>query len=125
MLLAPIVSKMKRAHLNSPDSRGSVVEDDGMSQTSKKMVRCTFFLFLMIFFICGFSLQRMPPQTAGIVHKVSLENFLCHDKLEVEFNNQINFIIGRPVISVLCHVVLITIAFYLLFSILCICIVLL
>ncbi|XP_057377924.1 structural maintenance of chromosomes protein 6-like [Daphnia carinata] len=34
-------------------------------------------------------------KTAGIVTKISLENFLCHDKLEVKFNEQINFIIGK------------------------------
>ena len=34
-------------------------------------------------------------KTAGTVHKISLENFLCHDKLEMKFNDQINFIIGK------------------------------
>ena len=33
-------------------------------------------------------------KSAGIVHKISVENFLCHDKLELEFNEQVNFIIG-------------------------------
>ena len=35
------------------------------------------------------------PVTAGIVHKISLENFLCHDRLDLEFNQHINFIIGK------------------------------
>jgi len=34
-------------------------------------------------------------KTAGIVHKISMENFLCHDKLEIDFNEKINFIIGK------------------------------
>lgn len=41
-------------------------------------------------------------KTAGIVRKISIENFLCHDKLEIDFNEQINFIIGMlffPLIS--------------------------
>lgn len=40
-------------------------------------------------------LQARSLKTAGIVKKISLENFLCHDKLEVKFNEQINFIIGN------------------------------
>ena len=43
----------------------------------------------------GFLEQPSHLSTAGIVHKISLENFLCHDNLEMEFNQHINFIIGR------------------------------
>ena len=34
---------------------------------------------------------------AGIIQKISLQNFLCHDKLEIDFNKNINFVIGMLV----------------------------
>jgi hypothetical protein len=37
-------------------------------------------------------------ETAGILKKIVLENFLCHDRLEVKFNEKINFIIGNYLI---------------------------
>ena len=40
-------------------------------------------------------MQNITSKTAGIVHKISLENFLCHDSLEMVFNEHINFIIGK------------------------------
>jgi len=43
----------------------------------------------------SFQNSKNEPLTAGIVHKISLENFLCHDHLELEFNQHINFIIGK------------------------------
>ena len=42
-------------------------------------------------------------RTAGIVHKICLENFLCHNKLEIEFNPQINFIIGTTFLTYFMH----------------------
>ena len=31
----------------------------------------------------------------GIIEKVSLKNFMCHNRLEVTFGPNVNFIIGR------------------------------
>ena len=45
-------------------------------------------------------MQNITSKTAGIVHKISLENFLCHDSLEMVFNEHINFIIGKTGIVV-------------------------
>jgi hypothetical protein len=39
--------------------------------------------------------KARSSKTAGIVKKIVLENFLCHDRLKVDFNEQINFIIGN------------------------------
>ncbi len=32
---------------------------------------------------------------AGIIDKVSLVNFMCHSKLDVSLNPNVNFILGR------------------------------
>ena len=31
---------------------------------------------------------------AGTIEKIYLENFMCHDKLEVSFDEHINFVVG-------------------------------
>lgn len=35
------------------------------------------------------------PAKAGIIEKISLKNFMCHDSFELELGPQLNFIIGR------------------------------
>ncbi|XP_008551546.1 structural maintenance of chromosomes protein 6 [Microplitis demolitor] len=35
------------------------------------------------------------PQTAGKILKIHLRNIMCHESLEVEFNPNVNFIIGK------------------------------
>jgi len=47
--------------------------------------------------VCGDTFSLLQPSnvnTAGIIHKIYLENFLCHSSLEIDFNEKINFIIG-------------------------------
>lgn len=31
----------------------------------------------------------------GIIHSIHVKNFLCHENLEITFNRNVNFIIGR------------------------------
>jgi len=48
--------------------------------------------------VCGDTFSLLQPSsvnTAGIIHKIYLENFLCHNSLEIAFNEKINFIIGQ------------------------------
>ncbi|KAG2733422.1 hypothetical protein G9P44_002947 [Scheffersomyces stipitis] len=35
------------------------------------------------------------PAKAGVIERISLKNFMCHDSFELELGPQINFIIGR------------------------------
>ncbi|GMM33295.1 DNA repair protein [Saccharomycopsis crataegensis] len=35
------------------------------------------------------------PATAGVIEKIVLQNFMCHDYFELELGPQLNFIIGR------------------------------
>ena len=35
------------------------------------------------------------PAQAGVIEKLSLKNFMCHDSFELELGPQLNFIIGR------------------------------
>ncbi|ODV94576.1 hypothetical protein PACTADRAFT_81147 [Pachysolen tannophilus NRRL Y-2460] len=40
-------------------------------------------------------MDTLAPALAGIIEKIELTNFMCHDHFEVEFGPQINFIIGH------------------------------
>ncbi|KAI3406450.2 smc6 [Candida oxycetoniae] len=39
--------------------------------------------------------NAMSPAEAGVIEKLTLKNFMCHDFFELELGPQINFIIGR------------------------------
>lgn len=39
--------------------------------------------------------ESPEPSSAGVVERISLRNFMCHDHLEIEFGPQLNFIIGH------------------------------
>lgn len=41
------------------------------------------------------ALEDNSPSTAGVIEKIVLKNFMCHDSFELNLGPQLNFIIGR------------------------------
>lgn len=77
----------KRENKNPTNNRKKRKSDDQHSVEEENNVETD---------VVQLSQQYLPAEAeAGIIESVTLENFMCHDKLEFSFGPNVNFIIGR------------------------------